>query len=190
MLTFDDAYADLAKHALPVLDHFGFPAVVFVITGQAGCVTSWDGLPMMTIEELQHWAARGIEIGAHTRTHPDLTALPDEAATAEIEGSREDLKNAGLNPFSFAYPYGHFNQRIRNAISGVFKLAFTCEEGLNFRGSDPLLLRRTMVQPIDTLLDIEFRVRRGSSPLDWLRRHIRLRSRLRRGLQYLHLVPR
>jgi len=190
MFTFDDAYADIAKHALPVLDHFGFRAAVFVITAQVGDVTSWDGLPMMTMQELQHWAAHGVEIGAHTRTHPDLTALPDSAATAEITGSKEDLSKAGLRPLSFAYPYGFFNDGIRNSVNGVFQLAFTCEEGLNSHGTDPLLLKRTMVHPNDTLLDIEFRAARGSSPLDWFRQHIRMRSRLANVLRRLKLLPR
>lgn len=189
MFTFDDAYADIGKNAFPILDRFGFRAVVFVITAQAGGVTSWDGLPMMSIEELQHWAARGFEIGAHTQTHPDLTALPDGSAADEIAGSKADLAKVGLTPLSFAYPYGGFDDRIRNSVNGVFQLAFTCEEGLNDHGTDPLLLKRTMVHPNDTLLDIELRAALGSSPLDWLRRHIRLRSRLRGILRRFRLLP-
>ena len=33
LLTFDDAYADLVEHALPVLSQHGFGAAVFVVTG-------------------------------------------------------------------------------------------------------------------------------------------------------------
>jgi peptidoglycan/xylan/chitin deacetylase (PgdA/CDA1 family) len=188
IFTFDDAYADTAAHAFPVLEQFGFPSVVYVITGQIGGVTTWDGLPMMTIEELRHWCARGVEIGAHTRTHPDLTAIPDGAVSDELVGSKEDLNKAGFRALSFAYPFGALDDRIRASVDGVFPLAFTCEEGLNDFGTDPLLLRRTMVHPGDTLLDIEFRAAFGKSPLDWLRRHVRLRSRLKSALRRLGLL--
>jgi peptidoglycan/xylan/chitin deacetylase (PgdA/CDA1 family) len=120
IFTFDDAYSDTADHAFPVLEQFGSLSVVFVITGQVGSVTSWDGLPMMTMEELQHWSARGVEIGAHTRTHPDLTAIPDGAVSDELIGPKEDLSKAGFRPLSFAYPFGAFDDRIRGSVDGVF----------------------------------------------------------------------
>ena len=167
MLTFDDAYADCAIYAFPELERFGFQSVVFVISGQVGGSTSWDGLPMMTMEQIRHWAARGVEIGAHTRTHPDLTAASDQAVADEVTGSKEDLIKAGLRPLSFAYPYGWHDERVQKSVQGVFPLAFTCEEGINDLRTDPLLLKRTMVQPGDTLLDIEFRAAFGKNPLDW-----------------------
>jgi peptidoglycan/xylan/chitin deacetylase (PgdA/CDA1 family) len=179
IFTFDDAYLDLATHALPVLEQYGFPSVVFAITGHAKGGNLWEDLPTMTMEQLRHWSARGVEIGAHTRTHPDLTAISDSAVSDELIGSRKDLDDAGLRPLSFAYPFGAFDARIRKLVDGLFPMAFTCEEGLNNASTDPLLLRRTMVHPGDTLIDIEFRAAFGKSPLDWLRTHVRLRSRMR-----------
>ncbi len=41
-LTFDDGYADFARHALPVLQRFGFGATVFVIAGRLGGDNAWD----------------------------------------------------------------------------------------------------------------------------------------------------
>lgn len=180
IFTFDDGYSDIAVHAFPILEQYGFPSVVYVITGQTGGVTSWDGLPMMTVEQLRHWSARGVEIGAHTRTHPDLTELSDDEVSDELNGSRKDLSQAGLQALSFAYPFGLFDGRIRALVNGVFSLAFTCEEGLNNLDTDPLLMRRTMVHPGDNLFDIEFRAAYGKSPFDWLRVHVRLRSRMKR----------
>jgi glycosyltransferase involved in cell wall biosynthesis/peptidoglycan/xylan/chitin deacetylase (PgdA/CDA1 family) len=187
LFSFDDAYADLTKYAFPVLEQYGFQSAVFVISGQVGGRTSWDGLPLMTIEQIRHWAVRRVEIGAHTRTHPDLTAIPDEAVYEEVRGSKEDLMKAGLMPLSFAYPYGLFDDRIRALVNGVFPLAFTCEEGLNDLGTDPLSLKRTMVQRGDTLLDIELRAAFGRSALNWIRSRLRLRSRFVTVLR--HLLP-
>ena len=188
MFTFDDAYADCATHAFPVLEQFGFQSVVFVITGQVGGITAWDGLPLMTMEQIHYWDARGVEIGAHTRTHCDLTAASDQVVADEVKGSKEDLIKAGLRPLSFAYPYGSVDEKVRKSVQGVFPLAFTCEEGLNDLRTDPLLLKRTMVQPGDTLLDVEFRAAFGKNPMDWVRSRVRVRSRITRVLRRLGLL--
>src|ERR1700686_2624284 len=46
LLPFDDGYADFPEHALPVLQRWGFGAVVFVITGRIGGANLWDGAPL------------------------------------------------------------------------------------------------------------------------------------------------
>jgi peptidoglycan/xylan/chitin deacetylase (PgdA/CDA1 family) len=190
MFTFDDAYADISRYALPVLERFGFQSAVFVISGKTDGLTPWCGLPLMTMDQIRHWAKRGVEIGAHTRTHPDLTEVATKALAEEIRGSKEDLTKAGLKPVSFAYPHGRLNGRIRASVSGEFPMAFTIEEGLNDSRTDPLLLKRTTVWPDDMLIDIEFRAALGRSPLDWLRSRIRLRSRFFWALRQLKLLPR
>ena len=49
----------------------------------------------------------GIEIGAHTMSHPRLSALPDHVALAEMRGSRLRLEQQlGVPVRHFAYPYG------------------------------------------------------------------------------------
>ncbi len=192
LLTFDDAYADVAEYALPVLKKHGFAGAVFVITGSAGAGIAWEDMPVMAMDQVRQWANEGIEIGGHSRTHPDLTTVPDAALADEVEGSKGDLIGAGVTPLSFAYPYGRYDDRVRASVEGVFPLAFTCDEGMNDLRTDPLLLRRTMVQPRDTLLDIELRAAFGWSALtsNPIRSRLRLRSRflgvVRRGQHLLH----
>ena len=51
--------------------------------------------------------ASGVEIGAHTVSHPILTSLPDEDARAEILGSKAALEAILGHPVRyFAYPNG------------------------------------------------------------------------------------
>lgn len=170
LLTFDDGYADLVDHAFPVLARLGFGAVVFVITGLLGGVSPWDGARLMSADEVRSWASRGIEFGGHGRTHADLTTLSASEMAAEIVGSRDDLAALlGAPVRSFAYPDGRYNQAVRDRTGSAFDLAFTCEEGVNDLESDPLLLRRTMVQPDDSLLDLALRVRLGRSPFQPVR---------------------
>jgi peptidoglycan/xylan/chitin deacetylase (PgdA/CDA1 family) len=165
LLTFDDAYADLETTALPIMEKYGFTGIVFAITQHAGRPTPWDGMLTMSREQLLRCAARGFEIGAHTRTHPDLAALDGSRMQEEIAGSRRDLEESGLRPVSFAYPFGSYNQAARDTVEGAFALAFTGREGRNNGSTDPLQMRRTMVLPCDTPFDFAARVALGWSPL-------------------------
>jgi peptidoglycan/xylan/chitin deacetylase (PgdA/CDA1 family) len=184
LLSFDDAYADLAEYALPVLRRYGLGAAVFVVTGRVGETNTWDEgrgsgtLPLMTAEQIRYWTTQGIEFGAHSRTHADLTTLDAKELTQEVIGSRNDLAVIlGCRVTSFAYPYGFYNQAVYECVRGAFDLAFRVDEktpGINLLGTDPRLLERSMVQSGDTLLDLACRVRWGYSPLLNLR--IRLRG--------------
>jgi peptidoglycan/xylan/chitin deacetylase (PgdA/CDA1 family) len=64
----------------------------------------------MTADELRTLAAAGIEVGAHTETHPDLTTLSYEQARAELEGCKRTLEAILDAPVDVAaYPYGEAN---------------------------------------------------------------------------------
>jgi GT2 family glycosyltransferase/peptidoglycan/xylan/chitin deacetylase (PgdA/CDA1 family) len=179
LLTFDDGCANLAENALPVLVRYGFSATIFVITGRS----SWVGLPLMTMDQIKHWFARGFEIGGHSRTHPKLTALGATALHDQVSGCRMDLIEAGMRPVSFAYPKGLYDKEVRSAVGSNFQIAFTTDEGLNDLRTDLLLMRRTMVRPGDTLLDVVLRARFGRSAMYRARTYLRLRSRIRRLVQ-------
>ena len=44
-ITFDDGFANLYTHALPVLQRYGLRATVYIITGMVGKTTKWtDGI--------------------------------------------------------------------------------------------------------------------------------------------------
>lgn len=186
LLTFDDAYADIVQHALPVLRHYGFSAVVFVITKKIGGATDWDGAPLMTAEEIKDWHAQGIEFGGHSRTHPDLTTLTGPALEEEVIGCGKDLAQLlGVPATTFAYPYGWHNEIVRSCVRKAFNLAFSIEEGMNDSCTDRSLLRRTMIQPGDFLIDLTCRLRFGWSPMHRFRSHVRLRSRCAQVLRFL-----
>jgi glycosyltransferase involved in cell wall biosynthesis/peptidoglycan/xylan/chitin deacetylase (PgdA/CDA1 family) len=181
MITFDDAYYDLVEYALPVLLRYGLNAAVFVVTQRIGSTNVWDEVSgsgthrLMTVEHIRHWACQGIEFGAHSRTHSDLTRLDPAELHNEIAGSSCDLAAClGVPPAAFAYPYGHFNHAVASSVSEYFALAFTCQLGMNTLQSNLGALRRTMVQPNDSLIGFRCRATLGWSPAD----RIRLRARV------------
>jgi peptidoglycan/xylan/chitin deacetylase (PgdA/CDA1 family) len=62
---------------------------------------------MMTDAQVRELRDAGMEIGAHTRTHPILARCTPEAAAAEIAAGRDDLASIlGAAPRLFAYPNG------------------------------------------------------------------------------------
>jgi peptidoglycan/xylan/chitin deacetylase (PgdA/CDA1 family) len=110
-LTFDDGLVDNLETLAPLLQEEGAPATVFVVSG-------WLGRPhrsvpwtrIMTEAELMDLRATGVEIGAHTVSHPDLSTLSYDDALEELAGSKGQLESVLGEPVEVAaYPYGRAN---------------------------------------------------------------------------------
>jgi glycosyltransferase involved in cell wall biosynthesis/peptidoglycan/xylan/chitin deacetylase (PgdA/CDA1 family) len=177
LFTFDDAYADIAEYALPILRRYGFGASVFVVTQQVGNTNAWDEQAgfgvhrLMTAEQIRRWAGQGIEFGAHTRTHAELTRVAEDKLEDEIAGSARDLAEILQSRIiSFAYPYGSHDEGVCRAVKRIFDQAFTIQTGLNHLRTNPILLHRTMVTTNDNWIDLLCRVKFGWSPMDRFRR--------------------
>ena len=114
-ITFDDGYADNCLHAIPTLLKKKIPFTYYVTTENVKTgdyfphdVHGQQPLAPNTIEEIKAMSDAGVEIGAHTRTHPDMGTLDRlEDIRDEIDGSRETLEAwTGRRPKHFAFPYG------------------------------------------------------------------------------------
>lgn len=109
-ITFDDGYANLATHAMPLLAERGWPAAVFVTTSQVG------GSEMLTLEQLSEMQRAGHLVLNHGREHAHVVrALPGESLRQRRERIRQDILAAqrwleGHLPESvpriLAWPYG------------------------------------------------------------------------------------
>jgi peptidoglycan/xylan/chitin deacetylase (PgdA/CDA1 family) len=164
-LSFDDGYSDVVEHALPVLQRFGFTATVFLPTGVIDGTTgfSWYRqkprvLAWTDVVDLDRSGV--IRFEAHTVTHPNLLVLNEDAAFREIADSRAALEDRlGRAVTCFSYPAGLFDRRERDLVAKAgFKLAVTCEPGVNDTVTDPLLLRRIPVDRRDRLRDLRAKV--------------------------------
>jgi peptidoglycan/xylan/chitin deacetylase (PgdA/CDA1 family) len=107
-VTFDDAFENFDSVARPVLERLGIPATLFVPTdfvdGRApGPLAGAEDLPPVGWKRLAEWAAGGsVEIGSHSRSHPDLRSLDDEALEQEIAGSAARIRErVGVEPAVF-----------------------------------------------------------------------------------------
>jgi len=158
-LTIDDGYAEIAEIA-PILERHGFGATVFLISGRLGGVNNWSsdpllhGRPTLSVEEAVRLRARGIELGAHTRSHVDLRAVDGDTLTTEVEGSRRELEEALGEPMRvFAYPYGGVDERVAEAVRAAgFASACTVVSRRARIDDDPFLIPRIEVKRSDSLL--------------------------------------
>lgn len=116
-LTFDDGFAD-ELDVLP--ERLGAPATLFPVSGWlGGRHPDPPYARIATPARLRALHAMGIEIGAHTVTHPDLTALSFEDCLDELVTCRRDLEAILDAPVeSLAYPYGAADRKVL-AASGA-----------------------------------------------------------------------
>ena len=146
VLTFDDGFANFYETAMTEIAKHNFSATVFVISGHVGGRNDWDAPPaglgaqsMLTWSQIKELAEQGIEIGAHTRTHPDLRRLSKPEIEAEITGCCSDIsERTGQAVESFAYPYGYLNRQAEEVAQQAMRSACTTE--LRRANSEPLHL--------------------------------------------------
>ena len=118
ILTFDDGHWDLDTTVLPILKKYNVHATAYIVPGFIG------GSDFLSQKQLQDVIKSGlVEIGAHTVHHISLKGLFTAKAQYEILESKRMLeKGYHIKVYSFAYPYGSFDQQ---AITLVKQDGFT-----------------------------------------------------------------
>ncbi|MFQ2191693.1 polysaccharide deacetylase family protein [Aeromonas jandaei] len=157
MITADDGYQDNLTRMLPLLEKYGYKAVVYVVTGEG--YNRWDvehptnpdtSVLLMNGEQVKALAASGhVEIGGHTLTHPRLSKLPPEQQAHEIQESKRQLETLLGQPLlSFAYPYGDLNDSAKEqAIAAGYRFAVATNSGPKAMHQDPYQIRRIAIFP-------------------------------------------
>ncbi|MFB7335599.1 polysaccharide deacetylase family protein [Streptomyces adustus] len=150
LITFDDGYEGVHRHALPVLAKHGFAATLFVSTGWLrGAYDTGGGLDrMLDWDQVRELGAADVEIGGHSHSHPQLDQLDEDTLRAELTRCRDIVADElGAPPLSFAYPYGYSSRRVRQAVRAHgFAQALAVGNGLARRRQGPYALQRLTVR--------------------------------------------
>ena len=171
VITIDDGYESVYRHAYPALKKHGFTATLFVYTDFVG---SRDGLSW---PQLQEMAASGvIDIQAHSKTHRNMIersgnendALYRRNIETEVQQPRAMLERrlaaAGVRVRHFAYPFGDANDLVLETLQrSEYDLGVTVNPGGNPFFAHPLMLRRTMIFGDHDLDDFKARLQVRSS---------------------------
>ncbi|WP_354642812.1 polysaccharide deacetylase family protein [Kitasatospora camelliae] len=120
-LTFDDGYADFARHAVPVLREFGFTATAYVVPDLLGTENGWDvegpRKQLLTVDQVSQLASAGWEIGSHGLGHLALPGLTPAELVEQTVESRRALQALVDGPVSgFCYPYGAVDPPAARAV--------------------------------------------------------------------------
>ena len=151
-ITFDDGYQNNLDNALPILLKNGFTATCYAVSSMIGGTNLWDKgkvaeKPLMTLENWRTWRDAGMDIGSHTRTHADLTALSLEDAQDEIAGSKRELEERiGCEVNHFCYPYGRFKTIHQKIVASTgYISSTTTQRGRVSIGDNLYSLKRALI---------------------------------------------
>jgi peptidoglycan/xylan/chitin deacetylase (PgdA/CDA1 family) len=169
VITIDDGWRSTYTEAFPELQKRKFPFTVFIypkIIGQTSNALTW--------EQIREMSNAGVDIQSHALSHPFLTrrrhrsksdAQYAEWLRRELSESKRILeKETGKKVQFLAYPYGDYDDTVVNATGKAgYTAALTCDFGKVKKGSDPLRMKRFIVE---TKLDFEaFRRYLGATPM-------------------------
>ncbi len=158
IITFDDGYQNFSQYAWPILENTGFSATVFIVSEKVGTQSDWDNqsnchLPLMNWDELATLNKRGLQIGSHSASHVSLLSLTTEQIIAEGKLSKDQIiKELNIDINTFAFPYGHTDNRVSKAIAeSGYSVAVGTFGGISTFLHDKHNLPRIEIFPEDNL---------------------------------------
>ena len=168
VITIDDGWRSTYTEAYPEMRKRGWPFTVFIyprIIGRTSNALSW--------KQIREMSDAGVDIQSHSLSHPYLSKRRQAGRglsyanwlQQELAESKTILeKEIGQEVSFLAYPYGDYDQGVVTAASKAgYEAALTCEFGKVKRGSDPLRMKRYV---IDGRMDFAtFRRYMGTTPM-------------------------
>jgi len=165
VISFDDGYESVYRHAFPLLKKHRMPATLFLYTdfvGTGGNALSWPQVQEMRDSGL-------VDVQAHSKTHANLIErLGDESEAlyrrrldTEVRTPRDVIlrRLPAHEVLDYAYPYGDANEQVLEAMARHrYRLAVTVNPGGNPFYAQPLMLRRTMILGSHDLEDFKARL--------------------------------
>lgn len=197
VITFDDGYHGVFRHALPIMKAYEVPATVFLAAGYIGLSGQFpwlkreagrfraENLQPLTWEEVAALAGAGIEIGSHSFSHRFLPLLSKKEVRDEVLRSQAVIaEKTGTLPRWFALPFSfpvrhrawpRFPEILAESLQeGGYRSCCTMVRGHVTGSADPYQLRRLAVTRHDDLISFDSKVTgcyAWTSPLQAFHQH-------------------
>jgi peptidoglycan/xylan/chitin deacetylase (PgdA/CDA1 family) len=112
VLTIDDSYKSFYQNGLPIFKEYNYPFTLFVYIKATdkryGDFMSWDQL-----RETKKYG----DIQLHSYSHPHLVSSSDTKIKRDTQKAFDIfVKEMGYKPKYYAYPYGEFDDRVKEII--------------------------------------------------------------------------
>jgi peptidoglycan/xylan/chitin deacetylase (PgdA/CDA1 family) len=187
LITFDDGFADVYSCAWPIARRYGFKLNLFLCTGLICGLRPtiysalspeasrhqhlWPDLwRSLTWEEIREMAASNLEIGFHSHSHTQLSALSQDELKHDLAIGLSLCEHAiGHRPRYFALPegtYESYNNKVLEVIQRYgAELIFTTRLGRTRLGGACNFISRIVIHQEDDLSTFE---RKLFGAYDWL----------------------
>lgn len=125
IITFDDGFRDNHDVAFPILREHNVKATIFMITYRIG------DEDFLTAEQIRSLEASGlVRVEPHSHFHSIFTGIELEEVEWQIETSNAILQEiTGRVPRVFAYPFGEFNDDVKQIAAQHYDIAFAVDNG-------------------------------------------------------------
>jgi len=172
VVTIDDGWRSTYTEVFPEMKRYGFPFTIFIypqIVGQTSHALNW--------KQIKEMSDAGVDIESHSYSHPYLTRrrhteLDQRAYNGWLEreliDSKRMIERATGKPVLFmAYPFGDYDHFLVDSVGRAgYDAALTCESGKVRRGSNPLRMRRMVVEKKMDFVSFRHFLGAGSMRLD------------------------
>lgn len=147
VLTFDDAYLNLYENAAPILERFEMPWTLFVSTE----VIRETPTSFMSWQQLEELKSKGVTIANHSTDHAHLPRRQngenwqqwEERIRNNLLAAQEELEQRlGIENRLIAYPFGEYNNRLRDILVDLDFHGFGQHSGAYGKYSDPQAIPR------------------------------------------------
>ncbi len=158
VLTFDDGFVGNYTYLFDLLKRYNVSATIYLTPKIKNIVS----LSSNHIKEMQESGL--VEFGAHTMTHVNLEKVDDKIAQKEIVQSKKAVeKLTGFTCFSFAYPYGRYNDHhIEMVKNAGFTTAVTTKKAiLAFDNANAYTLPRLSINGCVNMIQFYLILSRG-----------------------------
>ncbi len=173
IITFDDGYRSTYDTAWPILQRYGFSAMIFLVASLIGKTNVWDvderQEPLLDENQILEMQSRGVSFGSHTHSHAALTKIPLDEAARELTDSRAALESLLGKPVTaLCYPFAKQNRAIRSLVRQAgYDAAVIGRGGTNRVWTDQYALRRIKVDIRTTIGRLKRTLTRGRFSVRW-----------------------